>query len=149
MIFPFLIPIVAIIPPAFTWFGDGTFHMFRNGFEWNEISEEPVLDLEDVDYVTFTALASDALVKDDGSWVLYLYTWDQRLPASAASSKIIRAVAPGPAGPWTADLEPLLLPGSEGEWDSLALRAPSVVLVHDLQQQQQRRRRQRSPWQCV
>lgn len=31
---------------------------------------------DDLDYVGVTALASSALVQDDGTWVLYFYTWD-------------------------------------------------------------------------
>lgn len=135
--------------PGAVVYHDGGFHMFRNGFvgwpapvaigyvrsadgfEWTEVGEEPLFSLDDVDYVGYTALASSALVEEDGTWVLYLYTWDRNAPATSAPSKIIRATAPEAGGLWTADEEPVLLPGGEEEWDSLALRAPSVVKTGD------------------
>src|SRR3972149_318727 len=72
------------------------------------------------------ALASSVLVDDDGTWVLYFYTWDS--PGwPAGQSKIGRATAPSPTGPWTADLQPVLFPGPAGAWDEYAVLAPSVI----------------------
>lgn len=123
---------------------DGLFHMFHNGFvgwpapvgiaystspdgrTWTRVQEDPVFRGDDLDYVGLTVLASSALVQDDGTWVLYFYTWDDNTWPGAPSS-IGRATAPDPLGPWTADAQPVLLPGPEGSWDSLAVRAPSVV----------------------
>ena len=133
--------------PGAAVYHDGMFHMFHNGFNgwpapvgiaysisadgqnWTLVQEEPVFVGDDLDYVGLTVLASSALVEDDGTWVLYFYTWDQR--TWPAPTKIGRATAPEPTGPWTADAEPLLVQGSEGEWDEYAVRVPSVVKTGD------------------
>ena len=128
---------------------DGTMHAFQNGFigwpsevgvgywtsadggmTWTEVSEDPVFEGNDLDYVGVAALASSVIRDDDGTWILYFYSWDQGTwPVS--TSIIGRATAPDPSGPWTADPEPVLSAGSEGEWDELAVRSPSVVKVGD------------------
>jgi hypothetical protein len=43
--------------------------------------------------------------------------------------RIARATAPGPAGPWTIDSEPVLEAGGEGAWDSGFVAGPSVLPV--------------------
>jgi hypothetical protein len=123
------------------------FHMFHNGFNgwpapvgiaysrsedgenWSLVQEEPVFVGDDLDYVGLTVLASSALVEDDGTWVLYFYTWDQG--TWPAPTKIGRATSPEPTGPWTADAEPLLVQGGDDEWDEYAVRVPSVVKTDD------------------
>ena len=96
------------------------------GQTWTEVSEDPVFDGTDLYYVGKAALASSVLVEDDGTWVLYFYTWDSAgWPASPA--KIGRATAASPTGPWTADLRPVLSPGPGGSWDDFAVWAPSVI----------------------
>ncbi|MBI5671595.1 MAG: hypothetical protein HZC41_26685 [Chloroflexi bacterium] len=123
---------------------DGQFHLFRNGFigwpakvqvgyltspdgiKWTEASESPVLGTDDVPYAGVAALASSALVEDDGTWVLYFYTWESR-SGGRSGGAIGRATAPSPVGPWTVDPEPILTPGSAGSWDALQVNAPSVV----------------------
>lgn len=96
------------------------------GQTWTEVSEDPVFDGTDLYYVGRAALASSVLVEDDGTWVLYFYTWDSAgWPASPA--KIGRATAASPTGPWTADPQPVLFPGPAGSWDEFAVLAPSVV----------------------
>ena len=118
--------------------------MFRNGFQgwpapvqigyltsddginWTEASEDPVMMSTDVPYAKVAALASDALVLDDGTWVLYFYTWDPS-PARMSPGAIGRATASDPLGPWTPDPEPVLNPGSEGSWDELEVDAPRIV----------------------
>ncbi|MFZ0549025.1 MAG: hypothetical protein WAM60_26500 [Candidatus Promineifilaceae bacterium] len=150
----------AVVPrgPAGSWYEtytdpgavvyhDGMFHMFHNGFNgwpapvgiaysrsvdgehWEMVQDDPVFVGDDLDYVGLTVLASSALVEDDGTWVLYFYTWDQS--TWPAPTKIGRATAPAPTGPWTADPEPILVQGSEGEWDDYAVRVPSVVKTGD------------------
>jgi len=134
--------------PGAVVYHDGLFHMFHNGFvgwpapvgiaystspdgyTWTRVQEEPVFRGDDLDYVGLTALASSALVEDDGTWVLYFYTWDQPTWPGAPSS-IGRATAPEPLGPWTADAAPVLLPGPQGAWDDEAVRAPSVLHTDD------------------
>jgi hypothetical protein len=131
--------------PGGAVYHDGSIHVFQNGFvgwpapvgvgywrsddlgeTWIEVSEDPIFDGTDLDYVGRAALASSALVEDDGTWVLYFYTWDSA-GWPAGQSKIGRATAPGPTGPWTADPQPVLFAGPEGSWDEFAVLAPSVV----------------------
>jgi hypothetical protein len=128
--------------PGAVLFHDGQFHMFRNGFRgwpatvqiayhtspdgvtWTEVSEEPIIRSEDVPFAGLAALASSVVVEDDGTWVLYFYTWES---ISEAGSMIGRATASDPAGPWTIDPEPVLTPGDDDAWDSGAVNAPRVI----------------------
>lgn len=131
--------------PGGAVYHDGSIHVFQNGFvgwpapvgvgywrsddlgqTWTEVSEDPVFDGTDLDYVGRAALASSVLVEDDGTWVLYFYTWDSA-GWPAGQSKIGRATAPTPTGPWTADPQPVLFPGPEGSWDDFAVLSPSVI----------------------
>jgi predicted GH43/DUF377 family glycosyl hydrolase len=134
--------------PGAVLFHEGKFHMFRNGFQawpasvqigyltsedglnWTEVSEAPVMMTDDVPYAEVAALASDALVLDDGTWVLYLYIWNST-PSTPAPGTIARATAPSPTGPWTPDPEPILNPGSEGSWDAGNVDAPRLVQTDD------------------
>lgn len=106
--------------------GVGYWRSDDGGNTWTEISEDPVFDGTDLAYVGVAALASSLIVTDDMTWVLYFYTWDAA-SWPVAPSKIGRATAAGPEGPWVADEEPVLVPGQEGEWDSMYVRSPSVV----------------------
>lgn len=133
--------------PGAVVFADGQYHMFHNGFpswpaevgvihsvsddglHWERVQEDWVLNQEGVDYAGLTLLASSALVEDDGTWVIYFYTWDSK--STNASAKIGRATAPGPDGPWQADPAPVLLPGPDGAWDDNAVISPSVVKTDD------------------
>lgn len=128
--------------------GDGVIHVFQNGFaawpapvgvgywrsedgqSFEEISDDPVFDGTDLEYVGRAALASSMIVEPDGTWVLYFYVWDGAgWPVSAGT--IGRATAPSPTGPWTADESPVLTPGDGEEWDSLYVRTPSVIRTDD------------------
>ncbi len=131
--------------PGGAVYHEGSIHVLQNGFvgwpapvgvgywrsddlgqTWIEVSEDPVFDGTDLEYVGRAALASSVLVEDDGTWVLYFYTWDSA-GWPAGQSKIGRATAPSPTGPWTADAQPVLFPGPAGSWDDFAVLAPSVV----------------------
>ncbi len=132
--------------PGAVLYHDGQFHMFRNGFQgwpasvqvgyltspdgmtWTEVTEEPVLRSDDVPFTDLAALASSALVMDDGTWVLYFYTWNRSNPPAA---EIGRATADNPQGPWTIEAEPVLTHGGEGSWDSIHVDAPSVLRTDD------------------
>src|SRR5829696_25235 len=110
--------------PGAVFFHDGLFHMFRNGFKgwpasvqigymtsedgvnWTEVSEDPVMQTRDVPYAGIAALASDAMVLEDGTWVLYFYTWESR-DGRKGPAVIGRATAPAPTGPWTPDPAPI------------------------------------------
>lgn len=129
--------------PGAVLFHDGKFHMFRNGFQnwpgsvqigyltsddgitWQEATPDPVLTTAEVPYAGLAALASSALVMDDGTWVLYFYTWDGQ--GRSARNFIGRATAASPLGPWTVAAEPLLSPGVEGSWDDVGVLGSRVV----------------------
>lgn len=128
--------------PGAVVFHAGLFHMFRNGFRdwpasvqigyvtspdgltWTKQDDEPVLKTDDVPYAGVAALASSVLVEDDGTWVLYFYTWQSKNYPSAGG--IGRATAPEPTGPWTVDPELVLQPGASGAWDGRHVLAPDV-----------------------
>lgn len=134
--------------PGAVTFHDGQFHMFRNGFKgwparvwihymvsddgvnWEAVQDNPVIVTEDVPYAEVAALASSVRVEDDGTWVLYFYTWNTRAGRSGEST-IGRATADSPSGPWEVDPEPLLAGGEEGSWDEHGVAAPSVVKTDD------------------
>lgn len=133
--------------PGAVIYHDGMFHMFHNGFRgfpaesevgyvtstdgytWTKQGDEPVFKTSDVPYARIAMYASSALVMDDGTWVIYFYTWDTRSFPSA--SVIGRATASNPAGPWVADPEPVLKPGAKGEWDAQQVLAPHVIHTQD------------------
>ncbi len=128
--------------PGAVVYADGAFHLFRNGFKnwpaavsigyvtstdgltWTEPSEDPLWGSQDVPFAGLAALASSVLVEPDGTWVLYFYTWESA--AFPTHSRIGRATAPAPTGPWTVDAEPVLTPGPAGAWDSQQVLAPDV-----------------------
>ena len=127
---------------------DGKFYMFRNGFKawpasvqiglavsddgltWTEPSKDPVLKTADVPFAGLAALASSAVVLDDGTWVLYFYTWQTKAPTTSPGV-IGRATASQPEGPWQVDATPVLSPGSAGSWDSQQVLSPRVVPTAD------------------
>lgn len=133
--------------PGAVVYHDGQFHMFRNGFrawpakvdigyltsddglQWNEVSEDPIIVSEDAPFAIMGVLASSALVEDDGTWVLYFYTWP--LTGGRVPGSVVRATAPAPTGPWTFDPDVLLAPGPTGSWDESQITAPSVVKIDD------------------
>ncbi len=129
--------------PGAVIYYDGMFHIFRNAFHgwpaaveidyltspdaiaWTEMSDKPVLSTSDVPFAKKAALASSVIVEDDGTWVLYFYTWNTSNGASG-KSEIGRATASNPLGPWTIDPEPVLKPGSSGTWDEDSVDGPAV-----------------------
>jgi hypothetical protein len=128
--------------PGAVVYHDGQFHMFRNGFlgwpaavwvhhmvsedgiNWTQPSQEPVLTTEDVPFAEVAALASSVIVEDDGSWVMYFYTWNNDGPG-----EIGRATAPDAQGEWTVDPEPVLTSGDD--WDAVGVIAPQVLKTED------------------
>lgn len=135
--------------PGAVVYHDGIFHMFRNGFRgfpatsqvgyvtstdgktWVEQNNgEPIFKSEQVDFAKIAIYASSVIVEEDGTWVMYFYTWDTgSYPIS--NSVIGRATASVPEGPWTADAKPVLLNGSAGEWDENQVLAPHVIKTND------------------
>ncbi len=134
--------------PGAVMFYDGQFHMFRNGFynwpdmvqiayltskdglRWTPVAKDPVLKTSDVPYAGIAALASSVLVQDDGTWVMYFYTWKNK-NWPIAPGAIGRATADKPTGPWKPDTEPVLNPGSKGAWDEMQVIGPSVIHTED------------------
>ncbi|WP_420642809.1 hypothetical protein [Candidatus Leptofilum sp.] len=134
--------------PGAVVFHEGQFHMFHNtftgwpasvdiaystssdGISWTRVQEEPVLKSNAVPFAGVAALASSALVQEDGTWYLYFYTWDDRTwPKSEGSIGV--ATATNPLGPWTVVEEPILEAGDDGSWDETAVRSPSVIQTED------------------
>ncbi len=128
---------------------DGAVYVFQNGFPtwpgpvgvglWRsdddgatfaEVSADPVFEGNDLPYAGVAVLASSVHVEPDGTWVMYFSTWEA-ITWPTAPSRIGRATAPAPEGPWTADARPVLEPEDVGAWASGAVRAPSVVLGPD------------------
>jgi predicted GH43/DUF377 family glycosyl hydrolase len=96
-----------------------------NGMTWTRVSQDTILRAKDIPYDVHAILAGSVIVEDDGTWVLYFYTRDQS--GSRTSSRIGRATALAPEGPWTPDAAPVLEPGEGGAWDDFALQRPSVA----------------------
>jgi len=130
--------------PGAVIYHDGMFHMFRNGFRgfpaesqvgyvtsldslaWTKQGDDPVFKTEDVPYAKIAMYASSALVEDDGTWVLYFYTWDSKQYPSA--SVVGRATSNNPTGPWVVDEKPVLLPSPQAEdWDAKQVLSPHVL----------------------
>ena len=133
--------------PGAVVYYDGMFHMFRNGFRgfpaasqvgyvtspdgytWTKQGEEPVFETKDVPYAKIAMYASSALVEEDGTWVIYFYTWDSS--AFPSSGDIGRATAPNPTGPWTPGADLVLKPGPASAWDGKHVLAPHVLKIDD------------------
>jgi predicted GH43/DUF377 family glycosyl hydrolase len=131
----------ALQNPGAVIFHEGKFHMFRNGYpalpsravigystspdgiHWNYDAAEPVFSTDDVPYADIMIFASSVIVQDDGTWVLYFLIWD----TSNIPGAIGRATAPSPTGLWTADPEPVFLPGEPGSWDASQVTQPSLL----------------------
>lgn len=135
------------LTPGAIIYHDGVYHMFFNasdhwpstisvgyatspdGLTWTLASESPVLIAEGIPYTDFTLHVGGGLVMEDGTWVLYFNTIQESL--SNLPQTIGRATAPNPAGPWTADPEPVLAPGGFGTWDGFSVRLGSVLPIAD------------------
>jgi predicted GH43/DUF377 family glycosyl hydrolase len=123
---------------------DGTFHMFANlfsawpgpvavvhlrsanGVAWELAETEPVLSRDDVPFAITGIDVSGGLVDADGRWVLIFETVENSRPWVVG-----RATASGPDGPWTVDPEPILEPGTAGEWDAGGITWPTITATDD------------------
>ena len=76
-------------------------------------------------------MGSSSLVQVDGSWVLYFYSVGTPDHDAQGASWIGRATANNPFGPFIADAEPVLRPGSQGAWDSFSVNDPHVLQVDE------------------
>jgi len=114
--------------PGAVIFHDGQFHLFYNssnsyppkevhigyvvstdGYTWERVTYESIIHEEDIPYEVSSILAGGVIVEPDGTWVLYFYTRDNS--RITPPSRIGRATAPAPAGPWKVDPNPVLEPG--------------------------------------
>ncbi|MFN2145145.1 MAG: SUMF1/EgtB/PvdO family nonheme iron enzyme [Anaerolineales bacterium] len=98
-----------------------------DGISWEQVSEGSVFSADDVPYEDNVVLASDMLVENDGTFVLYFHTTSST--PYKVGSRIGRATAVSPEGPWLADPEPALIP-SESGWDSFEVKYPCVLKVN-------------------
>ena len=137
------------LDPGAVIYHDGVFHMFFNGIEnwpaavgvgyatspdgshWTVAGDQPVFSLgpysQSAAYDGPNLFAQSVLVQPDGTWVLYYYTLQGA--SFGGSESIGRATAPKPTGPWKADPQPVLNPGTPGTWDAGQVSAPNVLLT--------------------
>ncbi len=133
----------AILPAAYFEFM-GTRHAYVVGFG-DARGDQRVYHATSIDGVTwlidpddpFADLGLDlsppgpipaSVLQAERRWVMYL--WGVPAPQFEGSA-VWRATADAPGGPWTADTEPVLLPGDTGTWDDLGLDFPAVVPTAD------------------
>ena len=120
---------------------EGTWHLFPVTASLDSAEAPRVLHLTSPDGLSWTgdpsasvladfaieldgigAVPSSAFVADDGTWVMY---GSGRLPGGT-DPIVWRATAPDADGPWSAHLEPVLVPDAEG-WDSAVTDHPGVI----------------------
>lgn len=100
-----------------------------DGNDWAFLDPEPLFDGSELPWTGASIYPTTGLVADDGTWILWFSTVPRSF--SVRGGSIGRATAPGPAGPWTVDPEPVLTPGGEGTWYAKGVNAPSVVRTAD------------------
>ena len=135
--------------PGAVIYHDGQYHLFVNGYpgfpadngigyrvsddgvnyEW--VGEQPLLRSEDMPNDPIAIAASDVLVLEDGTWVLYYFNFNSaNWPRIEAT--IGRATADDPAGPWTADEDPVFVPSDDDDaWDSASVSYASILETED------------------
>jgi len=131
--------------PGAVIYHHGMFHMFRNGFRdfpaesqvgyvtspdglaWTKQGDEPVLKTSDIPYARIAMYASSVLWLD-GCWDLYFYTWDSSsFPSSSVIGRTTKCLEGIALTDWMADPEPILKPGTDGNWDDKQVLAPHVL----------------------
>jgi hypothetical protein len=133
-----------VMPAALTYAG-GAYHLFGMSFDqdnsveprgfyatspdgifWELAEDDPLAGIT-LDLSSPGPVPGSVLREEDGSWAM----WFWGLPAPRERGAVLyRATAPAPAGPWSADPEPVL-EGTVGAWDGAGLDFPSVVHVDD------------------
>ncbi len=131
--------------PGAVIYHDGLFHMFYDnlkgfpprevgigyatspdGITWTRVTKQSILRAQDIPYDLHTIGLGSVTVDNEGLWVLYFYTRDT--DKVLTPSRIGRATASAPEGPWKVDEQPILEPDPEG-WDAFALQRPSALLT--------------------
>jgi hypothetical protein len=128
--------------PSGVVFFDGLYYLFRkgigvsanihgvgystspDGINWTRANETPVFADLGLGLQPFEPLPTSVLLNDNGQWVAYMYGSKTNAPDRQS---IWRATAPAPNGPWTADSQPVLQPGSSRTWDGTAVRGACVI----------------------
>lgn len=134
--------------PGAVIYHEDQYHMFLNGypgfprangigylvsddgvdFEW--VSEDPVLLSEDAPNDPIAISATDVLILEDGTWVLYFYNFNSpNWPR--VQGTIGRATADNPAGPWTFDEDPVLVAGEDDSFDENGVTFASIIPYED------------------
>lgn len=134
--------------PGAVIYYNGLFHMFRNGFKgwpasvqigyltsedgitWEEVTPDPIIETDQVEFAEIAALASSVVVTEDGTWMLYFYTWNSN-SQWLCGCEIGLATASDPLGEWTIHPEPVLVASESENWDSHSIHQPDVILLED------------------
>jgi hypothetical protein len=137
------------LDPGAMVYAAGAFHMFFDGsaaypapvgigyatsvdgYSWTQQGASPVMRSQSVAFASVAIFVTSALVRPDGTWLLYFEAVNtgSSTPAFSPGNSIGRATAPGPAGPWTVDPTPVLRPGPAPSWDDITVAHPSVLLT--------------------
>lgn len=102
-----------------------------DGLTWEELSEEPLITTEDVEFANTSIFGTSILQEEDGTWTLFFYTRDSGGWPLSSNGQIGRATADELAGPWTVYPEPILSRGEEGTWDDQQVTSPNVFITED------------------
>lgn len=135
--------------PGAAIYYDGHYHLFVNGYpggigtnngigyrisddgvhyEW--ATDEPILRRDDMPNAPLSIAATDVIVLEDGTWVLYFFNFNSSgWPHNRGT--IGRATASDPAGDWTVDADIVLDQGEEGAWDERSVVYATVTQVEE------------------
>jgi hypothetical protein len=101
-----------------------------DGISYQWATEDPILRRDDMPNEPLSIAASDVLVLEDGTWVLYFFNFNSTgWPHIQAT--IGRATATDPSGPWTVDEDLTLSPGEEGGWNESSVAYASGLPLED------------------
>lgn len=134
--------------PGAVIYHDGQYHLFINGYngfpantgigyrvssdginyEW--ASEEPLFSRDDVIGDPVAIAATDVLILEDGTWVLYFYNFNSGNWPHVQGT-IGRATADEPLGEWIIDDAPVLVAGDEGSFDEKGTTFASITETDD------------------
>jgi len=134
--------------PGAVIYHDGQYHLFVNGYagfptntgigyrtsddgvNWEWASEDPLFRRDDAPGSPVAIAATDVLILEDGTWVIYYYNFNSA-SWPRVQGTIGRATASDPLGEWTFDEEPVLVSGDEGAFDERSVTFASVTQVDD------------------
>jgi predicted GH43/DUF377 family glycosyl hydrolase len=99
-----------------------------DGLVWEKYPGNPVLEADGTGFDS-TAIVNAHVTVEGDTWVLYYL--GQVSYGFMPTSGIGRATAPSPSGPWTREEDPVLTPGSTGEWDNGGVSVTSVIATNE------------------